>query len=716
MRLCLCLLVAAFLSGHAKADLAEAFVEANNVVTQKSTGDSLLRQGRLVGVPKSLSNGNHKFYFGGTILNSSQAEWSGLAIESKVVTLGIRGRNLTMYQDTSRSFAMSSSVPTILLDEYPVVYETERYSFVDFSRGRASFRIDQTRYVAEVSAIEVVRSMSDGVSFDLGLNLVSTNQSTAEPEVSQSQESRIVEEGRVTLRIRYFLKEVIRHSRFQTREAPESVGYFLTDEVFPEGANRELPPERRTVRWNFSRPVVFTLSATFPDAYRSYAMQGVQAWNDILGRNAFEVRVGNGSESFANVDENVIYWDEDPASGASAALAQRQYDPVTGETFHAHIMVYGGQIEAQLRRMHALAALRNLTGNSGGTSANPVHDREHSRSHTISMGGQVFEASCKYEASEMIAGLAATIRDAGEMRQSLPFAELPFEEFFGKLIRVVVMHEVGHTLGLRHNFMGSVGFDAAHHVLTTSVMDYLPAEQLYAVDRIQAYDRIAIAKGYDLNVPERASTDIPPYCTDQQVPTMALCNRLDYGSDVIQFFAARVRSGISLALALDEPLAFDEVSGHALLTLRKFLTDGNSDDEHRQRVAALILGYLQMRYPEGSANKRLIVNHMKRGLLRLILDNHAAFSGIAEGQQQALLDFVEQDARTLNSPLDIEYRLAAVDSLQRIHSIQGLLRLNRLVSALQATVQAASDRSAPAVLMDREVLNRALRHSEHYFP
>mmetsp|Transcript_15131 Transcript_15131/g.18346 ORF Transcript_15131/g.18346 Transcript_15131/m.18346 type:complete len:114 (-) Transcript_15131:2592-2933(-) len=56
-------------------------------------------------------------------------------------------------------------------------------------------------------------------------------------------------------------------------------------------------------------------------------------------------------------------------------------------------------------------------------------------------------------------------------------------EAIGRGLTDVTMHEVGHTLGLRHNFRGSVELPYAKrldlsyirkHGLSSSVMDYLP--------------------------------------------------------------------------------------------------------------------------------------------------------------------------------------------------------------------------------------------------
>lgn len=57
------------------------------------------------------------------------------------------------------------------------------------------------------------------------------------------------------------------------------------------------------------------------------------------------------------------------------------------------------------------------------------------------------------------------------------------KEYINQYLRLIIAHEVGHTLGLRHNFRGSTLLApeemnnteiTKNKGLTTSVMDYIP--------------------------------------------------------------------------------------------------------------------------------------------------------------------------------------------------------------------------------------------------
>jgi hypothetical protein len=138
------------------------------------------------------------------------------------------------------------------------------------------------------------------------------------------------------------------------------------------------------------------------------------------------------------------------------------------------------------------------------------------------------------------------------------------ESFIGPMLRDVVMHEVGHTLGLRHNFKAStvhsleeVNSDAfAGRPITGSVMDYNPininvddgeVQGEYTMVTIGPYDYWAIEYGYTLDrdlkpVLARVSEPELIYGTDEETwDSDPRARRFDFGADPLNYAESQIR-------------------------------------------------------------------------------------------------------------------------------------------------------------------------------
>src|SRR5690606_28965248 len=126
-------------------------------------------------------------------------------------------------------------------------------------------------------------------------------------------------------------------------------------------------------------------------------------------------------------------------------------------------------------------------------------------------------------------------------------------------VRAVVAHEVGHLLGLRHNFAGSlqtknypiekrreifrtyVDSDSVPKDLETanSEMDYLPLEEsaLHGQQmrtlpgQLYSHDRAAI----ELLYYGKEITAKPTFCTDSGVSRYTDCRRFDAGDSLVEY-------------------------------------------------------------------------------------------------------------------------------------------------------------------------------------
>jgi hypothetical protein len=172
------------------------------------------------------------------------------------------------------------------------------------------------------------------------------------------------------------------------------------------------------------------------------------------------------------------------------------------------------------------------------------------------------------------------------------------EEFIGPLLKEVVMHEVGHTLGLRHNFKGSTihtlaeinsdGFEGPS--VSGSVMDYLPININYELGEVQGdwtqmaigpYDMWAIEYGYTAKNPEKVLERVGEpqliYATDEDTwGPDPRARRFDNGENPLIY----AESQIALVNHLREKI------------LDEMVEDGESWAEARKAYSMLLAKHL----------------------------------------------------------------------------------------------------------------------------
>ncbi|MFO0950889.1 MAG: zinc-dependent metalloprotease [Isosphaeraceae bacterium] len=160
------------------------------------------------------------------------------------------------------------------------------------------------------------------------------------------------------------------------------------------------------------------------------------------------------------------------------------------------------------------------------------------------------------------------------------------EEFLGQMIKEVVMHEVGHSLGLRHNFKASTMLTADQlndpsvtrvKGLSGSVMDYNPINIApkgqkqgdYNTTTLGPYDYWAIEYAYKVvdgdekkeleKVAERSTEPDLVFATDEDMMLNndPLVNTYDLGSDNLRFAKDRIALAAELLKDLDAKVVKD---------------------------------------------------------------------------------------------------------------------------------------------------------------
>ncbi|WP_084267357.1 zinc-dependent metalloprotease [Azohydromonas lata] len=288
------------------------------------------------------------------------------------------------------------------------------------------------------------------------------------------------------------------------RKADPRIGHFTTVvQDFSDDLART-PKQRFVNRWRLEKqdpaaplsepvkPITFWLDRTIPEKYREAISRGILAWNaafEPLGfKNAIRVQVQPAGADFDTFDVGMpsVRWMTN-AEASFGAIGPSQVDPRTGEILDADI-----SFESLSSR-----AIRNLRSQVLGAKlmqdwpalmqSGPGADAQMAASPREAAGGvqtalsQASGESCHYaEAAAEQLGYALDVMEArGELDPSSPEAQ----QFVLDYLTDTTMHEVGHTLGLRHNFRASRLYSDAQlsdpdfthsHALTGSVMEYAP--------------------------------------------------------------------------------------------------------------------------------------------------------------------------------------------------------------------------------------------------
>jgi hypothetical protein len=293
------------------------------------------------------------------------------------------------------------------------------------------------------------------------------------------------------------------------------VGYFttrVTDMVSTSAA-----PYRDLVqRWNLKKkdpleavsepvePIVFWIENTTPHEFREAVAEGVLRWNrafEAAGfRDAIQVKVQPDDADWdaGDIRYNVIRWTSSP-NPPFGGYGPSFVNPRTGQILGADIMLEYVYVTNRVRydRLYSTAAL------AGMSEEQEVDLEQHDR---FCMAGDYLQHGLMLGRQALEAGGAPPVQITSLIREGL--------------IRLT-LHEVGHTLGLNHNFKSSYSIprSKAHDREFTeqfglgSVMEYPainvasaggPQGEYYSTAPAQ-YDLWAIQFGYTPSLPDPAA-------------------------------------------------------------------------------------------------------------------------------------------------------------------------------------------------------------------
>jgi hypothetical protein len=640
---------------------------------------------------------------------------SGAAAQvgTRVVSFKIQNDQLFMFDVADIHKSSEAFDPQLVLEAWPIVRgdaqferdsQSQNFVLIDPSAGLnrfsliAEFYFGPPKFQIGVSYLQNFKRLSDGVTFEQ----VFTGEATEMIHGFGGGEFNLLRaSGTLGITLRSYAEGP---GFTQTQQPPGAPTFYFLSEprIVPNAgfADRtpvkwNIKPGMSPIRWTISPDVLRLADDPFYGRYDVLGAikKGIENWNEVFGFKALEAVVGDVDATPADDVTNFLYVDVNPEVGFS--FADWRTNPNTGEirgasVYFNTIFIDFAAFEFDFGRAGAPLPVEALSG----AAAKPKR--------SLTWAGIHDEKLCVLPASPLL-GEDLTDVSLETRTGATATAALTGKELVERIITHVILHEIGHTLGLRHNFKGSL------LPPSSSTMDYLLDEDGVFVTSPGSWDTDAVKFLYGL------SNALPaqPFCNDEGTRFDPDCTRFDSGSNPLaNYWTPLYRSIIGRFLTGASPFT---PSGFTLSGLLAYVRVGRNSaikqqafDEAFGPVTALAApaagkigprvdlwsGVLQRQlFPDPPSGRAFFVNNPNLGDLALRAKVLAQEGGYL---------------RNTNTVTGFANRRTSVDVLK---TVQLLDAFNELVQARAAIAASAN----PNDLENRDLLSRIDAAINPYF-
>ncbi|MEM7391457.1 MAG: zinc-dependent metalloprotease, partial [Verrucomicrobiota bacterium] len=390
-----------------------------------------------------------KYLISASIIPQSTAATSK-ALAGKVVEFQLYHDGVDLYESADGLVVTKDLPVRRLLSTFPIVSKDDTKVVIDFNKGMqrvftsiwydtsGRFSIADRDEALEIPHGRVFSAESKGDQLVIQQAIQARSRASR-----QNTESRY--------EVRYFITPYV-PNKFEGKEHTAAESRYLR--FFEIQAQLDVETGRPTTKvalFDLEKPLAFYYSGNTPEDYVEAVKKGVLYWNKVFGKEIVKCEAAPEGVTAPSARHNMVQWV--PWEHAGFAYADILIDPQSGESIRGQAYMTSVFAIASLSRARALLRLMRSYIDTD------VVEETEEEPEELHFHGWPSASLCRVDARHYAKEFAEGLEDILANEKLTDDIMLKFSQFY---VIHVVAHEVGHILGLRHNFAGSLDGNMTH--------------------------------------------------------------------------------------------------------------------------------------------------------------------------------------------------------------------------------------------------------------